>query len=95
MSKHQYISYAFKATEKDPVIDRMRTLLADENVSYEDVHVKSGVSKNTLYQWFDGKTRRPQYATVMAVARSLGYDMVLTKTNRIIKFKRNIRAKAA
>jgi transcriptional regulator with XRE-family HTH domain len=93
MSKHQYVSYAFK--EKDPVIDRMRTLLADENVSYEDVHVKSGVSKNTLYQWFDGKTRRPQYATVMAVARSLGYDMVLTKTNRVIKFKRNIRAKAA
>jgi transcriptional regulator with XRE-family HTH domain len=77
------------------VIDRMRTLLADENVSYEDVHVKSGVSKNTLYQWFDGKTRRPQYATVMAVARSLGYDMVLTKTNRVLKFKRNIRAKAA
>jgi transcriptional regulator with XRE-family HTH domain len=73
----------------------MRTLLADENVSYEDVHVKSGVSKNTLYQWFDGKTRRPQYATVMAVARSLGYDMVLTKTNRVLKFKRNIRAKAA
>jgi transcriptional regulator with XRE-family HTH domain len=93
MSKHQYVSYAFK--EKDPVIDRMRTLLADENVSYEDVHVKSGVSKNTLYQWFDGKTRRPQYATVMAVARSLGYDMVLTKTNRVLKFKRNIRAKAA
>lgn len=96
MSKQSpYISYSFRSTEKDPVIDRMRTLLADENVSYEDVHVKSGVSKNTLYQWFDGKTRRPQYATVMAVARSLGYDMVLTKTNKVLKFKRNIRAKAA
>lgn len=88
----QYLSYSF--IEKDPIIDRMRSVLAAEQASYEDVHLKSGVSTNTLYQWFNGKTRRPQYATVMAVARSLGYDLVLTKSGEVIKFRRNIRAKS-
>lgn len=91
----QYLSYSF--VDKDPIIDSMRTILDAENATYAAVHEKSGVSTNTLYQWFDGKTKRPQYATVMAVARSLGYDMVLTKrgTGKVIKFKRNIRSKAA
>jgi DNA-binding phage protein len=85
----QYLSYSF--VDKDPIIDRMRTIVADENVSYTDVHEKSGVSTNTLYQWFDGKTKRPQFATIMAVARGLGYDLTLTKQGKVLKFKRNIR----
>jgi DNA-binding phage protein len=91
----QYLSYAF--IDKDPVIDHVRSILDREKATYADVHAKSGVSTNTLYQWFDGKTKRPQYATVMAVARSLGYDMVLTKvgTGKVIKFRRNIRSKVA
>jgi transcriptional regulator with XRE-family HTH domain len=80
----QYISYGFK--EKDPIIDRMRTLIADEGVTYDDVHIKSGVAVSTLHNWFLGKTRRPQFATIMAVARGLGYDLTLTRRGEIIKF---------
>ena len=29
----------------------------------------------TLYAWFDGKTRKPQAATINAVLRSLGYKL--------------------
>lgn len=70
-----YKSYNF--IDKDPVIDSMRALLANSGESYKDIHEDSGVSLTTLYNWFDGPTKRPQYATVMAFVRSLGYDLVL------------------
>jgi transcriptional regulator with XRE-family HTH domain len=89
----QYLSYSFK--DHDPVIDKMRTIISDENVSYKDVHVKSGVSANTLRQWFSGKTKRPQHCTIMAVTRSLGYEMTFTKDSKVLNFKRVVRRKAA
>ena len=90
----QYLSYSF--VNKDPIIDHVRSMLDKEGASYKDVNEKSGVSTNTLYQWFDGKTKRPQYATVMAVARSLGYDVIWAKRGgEVLKFKRNIRSKVA
>jgi len=66
-----YKSYSFK--DKDPVIDATRTLVQDSGQSYAQVSAASGVSVSTLYNWFEGTTRRPQYATVMAVVHSLGY----------------------
>jgi transcriptional regulator with XRE-family HTH domain len=78
-----YLSYNFR--DKDPVVDQLRTLLQDENASYKEVHELSGVSVSTLYNWFEGPTRRPQYATVMAVARSLGYDYKLVKVGKVAR----------
>jgi hypothetical protein len=89
-----YKTYSFK--DKDPVIDKLRTAVADSGESYVDIENTSGVSSNTLYNWFKGSTRRPQHATVCAVARAVGYDLAfvvnskggkLTKTeiNRAIK----------
>jgi hypothetical protein len=72
-----YRSYSFK--DKDPVIDELRTIIASEGVSYRKVHELSDVSEQTLYNWFSGPVRRPQYATVMAVVRSLGYEQRFVK----------------
>ncbi len=72
-----YKSYNF--VDKDPVIDKMRTIIKKEGLTNAEIHSKSGVSENTLYNWFDGKTRRPQYATVMAVVRSMGYVQQFVK----------------
>jgi len=66
-----YKSYSFR--DKDPVIDEVRTLLQDSGQSYKDVHTASGVSVGTLHNWFEGTTKKPQYATVMAVVHALGY----------------------
>lgn len=65
-----YKSYNF--VNKDPIIDAVRTARSDQNVSYRDVAEESGVSPTTLHNWEHGKTRRPQFATVSAVARALG-----------------------
>lgn len=68
-----YKSYNF--TRKDPIIDKLRTIVQDGGLKNGQVADLSGVSTTTLYGWFDGKTQRPQFATVMAVSRSLGYDL--------------------
>jgi hypothetical protein len=60
-----YRSYNF--TTKDPVIDRVRTIVKDEGLSYSEIHIISGVAAATMHNWFEGETRRPQYATVAAI----------------------------
>src|SRR5262249_4636293 len=65
-----YRSYNF--IDKDPIIDELRTIV--HGIRYSEIHELSGVSTHALYGWFHGQTRRPQFATVMAVTRSLGYD---------------------
>lgn len=77
-----YGSYSF--IDKDPVIDQVRTMIEKERATYSFIQSKSGVTTTTLNNWFNGKTRRPQFATVNAVARCLGYSFTLTKNK--IKF---------
>jgi transcriptional regulator with XRE-family HTH domain len=78
---HLYRSYMFK--DKDPVIDRIRTIVEDEGLSYSEIHTISGVSTSTLSNWFDGETRKPQYATIAAVTYSLGYKQEFVKAKRV------------
>src|SRR5262245_24513159 len=70
-----YSAYAFGRDEKDPVIDRIHTMLEDEGLSYGKAAEISGLSYATIYNWVEGSTRRPQYCTVAALAGSLGYEM--------------------
>jgi transcriptional regulator with XRE-family HTH domain len=72
-----YRTYSFKT--KDPIIDRLRTIKKDEKYTDAEISERSGVSTTTLYNWFQGATRRPQHATIMAVARCMGYDYELVK----------------
>lgn len=72
-----YKSYSF--TTKDPVIDRLRTIIEDEKVSYRDVHEASDVAVSTMYNWFHGKTRRPTHAATAAVLGALGYEYQIVK----------------
>lgn len=68
-----YLSYSF--IDKDPEIDRLRTEIQRQRVSYKWLSEQSGVSIATLTGWFMGKTRRPCHATVMAVWAALGYTL--------------------
>ena len=79
MSKRTYLkpykSYVFR--DKDPIIDVLRTAVADSKRKYSAIQEDSGVSTTTLYNWFHGATRRPQFCTVNAVARALGKELRL------------------
>ena len=76
-----YRSYSFK--NKDPVIDRVRTIVADEGLKYGEIHLISGVSATTLKNWFEGETRKPQYATIAAVTSSLGYKQEFVRSKKV------------
>jgi transcriptional regulator with XRE-family HTH domain len=67
--------------DKNPVIDKVRTLIQDEGLFKQlgIVHEISGVSTSTLDNWFHGTTRSPQHATIAAVATSLGYQEEFVK----------------
>lgn len=76
-----YRSYNY--VDKDPAIDKLRTIVKDEQVSQKNLAVLSGVSASTISNWFDGKTRRPQHTTLAAAAAALGYDWELTKSRKV------------
>jgi DNA-binding phage protein len=64
-----YASYNF--IDKDPIVDYARTRVFS-NGGPSRIATESGVSPTTLYGWFNGKTRRPQFATVAAVLLTCG-----------------------
>jgi hypothetical protein len=68
-----YKSYSF--IDKDPIIDEVRSVIAQSGWTHKRVEDESGVTAKTLHAWFDGATRRPQAATINAVLRSLGYKL--------------------
>jgi hypothetical protein len=72
-----YRTYRF--IDKDPIIDKMRTVVEGSNATYLRIHELSGISTTTLTNWFHGDTRRPQFATLNAVARALDHELALRK----------------
>lgn len=79
MKVRMYRTYMFK--DKDPVIDHLRTAMNGHK--WSKVSTDSGVSVGTLSNWFVGETKRPQFATVAAVARSLGPEGVTAITRAL------------
>lgn len=78
-----YKTYRF--IDKDPMIDKLRTVVKEKFQNHKgEIHYglaseRSGVSDGTLRNWFEGGTKRPQFATMCAVARAADYDLVLVK----------------
>jgi transcriptional regulator with XRE-family HTH domain len=73
MKGFTYKSYSF--IDKDPIIDEVRTIVQQSGSTYKQISEDSGVSMQTLSAWFIGETRRPQAASLNAVARALGYKL--------------------
>lgn len=80
MAGFTYKSYNF--TEKDPIIDEIRTIYQDSGANYTWIQEHSGVSTTTLTNWFSGTTKRPQAATVNAVLRCLGYKLGIVEMGK-------------
>jgi DNA-binding phage protein len=72
-----YTAYVFRKEEQDPIIDKIRTIFAEYGDTVGHVAAQAGVAPGTLANWFNGKTRRPQFATTAAVVRTMGFDFVL------------------
>lgn len=66
----RYKAYPF--SEKDPIIDVLRTIKRDTEMKDSEITAAGGPTTSTLRNWFVGKTRRPQFATVAAAASAMG-----------------------
>lgn len=67
-----YTHYKFRA--QDPVIDLFKIAKDENGDKVTHLAKESGVSASTFYNWFKGRTRKPQFATVAAAARSMGIE---------------------
>jgi hypothetical protein len=72
----------YRYIDKNPVIDKMRTVLQDEGLfkKLNLVHELSGISASCLHGLFHGDTRNPQHRTVAGVMSALGYEEQFIKT---------------
>lgn len=96
MGLELYRTYRF--LDKDPVIDKVRTVLQDEGLFAKGkrkiVHELSGVATATLDGWFEGDTKLPRNATIGAVVSALGYEPKFIKTKDIdIEDERKVAAR--
>lgn len=78
-------TYRFMPSEKDPIINCVHGLMKAQNLNPNKLHGMTGVSATTLYNWFDGPTRRPQWATVSATLAGMGYEVQLTAHGHKVK----------
>jgi hypothetical protein len=71
-----YRTYNWKT--KNPVIDKVRTILQDEDFYTKNkrnmLHQLTGVAVSTYDGWFEGDTKDPKHTTVMATLSALGYE---------------------
>lgn len=76
-----YSAYKFGRDDKDPIIDKIHTILDEAGANYSKASELSGVSSSAIYNWIEGPTLRPQYCTIAAVMGAFGYEMSFTKKN--------------
>lgn len=78
-----YKAYLFK--EKDPSIDQLRTMIEDSTQArinakaLAEVEKGGGPKVGTMRQWFFGKTKRPNNATIEAAGRAIGWERKWSK----------------
>jgi hypothetical protein len=81
----KYRTYNF--VNKNPVIDKVRTILQDEGLYNKKkrrmLHQLTGVSTSTYDGWFEGDVKNPQHITIAATVTALGYEEQFVKTKDI------------
>jgi len=84
-----YKSYSF--VDKDPIIDEVRGVFNASGATYKSIEADSGVTYQTMRNWFEGKTRRPQAATLNAVLRALGKKLGIVDIDAGVAVKKDVR----
>lgn len=69
-----YRCYLFK--DHDPIIDSFRTACSDSKMSFQQIRDEGGPAVATMRNWANGKTMRPQFATIAAGTRAMGKHII-------------------
>lgn len=76
----------YQFVDKDPIIDKTRTRIQDyaakRGVTFEsavkELSETCGLTKSAYKGWFEGATRKPQFASLAANARAMGLELDYT-----------------
>jgi transcriptional regulator with XRE-family HTH domain len=85
MTGYVYKSYSF--TDKDPMIDYIRTIIQESHMTLTKISNDSGVSHGTIAKWLYGDTKRPQAASMNAVLRAMGYKLEVVAFSHQVTIK--------
>lgn len=81
-SGSMWLRRSYNFIDKDPEIDRFRTLWQKERIKEAELAVISGLASSTVGNMFGGKTRRPQHATFAKMAGAMGFKYELVRDER-------------
>lgn len=89
-------AYHFGPNSKDPIIDRIHTLMEDTGMTPERIEQNGGAKAATVKAWIDGDTRSPMFKTVAATLRAMGIDFGdLVAVRKRLKSEKDIWAASA
>lgn len=72
-----------RSTYRDPDMLELSKLLAEDTRPYSEITKEFGVVYATMKNWSEeGETKRPQAATMRAIAKTLGYDFKLVPVSK-------------
>lgn len=81
-SGSMWLRRSYNFIDKDPEIDRFRTLWQKEHIKEADLAVLAGLSASTVHNMFGGKTRRPMHATFAKMAGAMGFKYGLQRDDK-------------
>lgn len=74
-----WLRRSYNFIDKDPEIDKFRTLFQKEHIKETDLAVLAGLHASTVKNMFGGETRRPAHATFAKMAGAMGYEYGLQR----------------
>ena len=74
-----WLTRSYNCIDKDPEVDRFRTLIQGEHLRETDLAALAGVADSTIKNMLGGETRNPQHKTFAKIAGALGYEYTLTR----------------
>lgn len=77
-----WLRRSYNFIDKDPEIDKFRTIYQKEHIKEDDLAALAGLSTSTVKNMFGGETRRPQHATFAKMAAAMGYEYGLQREQR-------------
>lgn len=85
-----WLTRSYNFIDKDPEIDKFRTIWQKEHIKETDLAVLAGLSASTVRNMFGGETKRPQHATFAKMAGAMGYAYGLNRENDAPNYEREI-----
>jgi transcriptional regulator with XRE-family HTH domain len=77
-----WLRRSYNFIDKDPEIDKFRTIYQKEHIKESDLAVLAGLSASTVRNMFGGETKKPQHATFAKMAGAMGYEYGLQREKK-------------